>query len=68
MLYYIAQNSDTDDFVIVDEGKQDDLPLGFNLLYWPPFNCDLPGEEIMNAGMEHIKRCENLRLSVISMN
>ena len=68
MLYYIAKNKDTDDFVIVDEGHQDELPLGFNLLYWPPFKSDMPGEEVMYAGMEHIKTCERLRLSVISMN
>ena len=66
MLYYIAKNKDTDDFVIMDEGEQDELPLGFNLLYWPPFTA-LPGEELF-AGMEHIKKCESLRLSSICMN
>ena len=50
----------------MDEGEQDELPLGFVLLYWPPFTA-LPGEELF-TGMEHIKKCESLRLSSISMN
>ena len=66
MLYYIAQNKDTEDFVIMDEGEQDELPFGFDLLYWPPFTA-LPGEELFE-GMEHINKCESLRLSSISMN
>ncbi len=69
-LYYIATAPYKGSFVILDEDQpHTDVPPGFIISGWPPFECDTENIEIlMEAAKSHIAECEYLNLWHIYMN
>jgi len=68
MYYYIAINPETKDFFVLDGKDIKSPPDGYRFSGWPPFTCELGDTEVIYAAMEHIKKCEAMRISFISMN
>ena len=71
MYFYIAINPKTKDFMVLEDGEDVKYPPdGYVFSGWPPFTCDLDGDptEVVYVAMEHIKKCEEMRVFFISMN
>ena len=68
-LYYIATTPFKSSFAVMDEDQPiTEMPPGYVVSGWPPFETDSNDAEVMHAAIRHISECEHLNLWHIYMN